>query len=206
MRADKEAALLGDRNPTAGRAEGASAALLEASHRADVGGCRRALLAGADPDALDPLHGLGALTLAVDARAPSSSACVEELLKWCEPKKTGKNGETALMRAAGLGMDECVELLLPVSDVDAATIGGESTALMEAAYLCESGCLRLLAPVSNVEQRGRHGQTALDLAVQEGFDEGAEIIRAEMSRREAVLIDGACLAPWPPAGSGRKAL
>jgi len=78
-------------------------------------------------------------------------------------KERDRNGDTALMLAAQAQDADCVELLLPLSDVGAKNNRGE-TALMHAAG-AGIAVMKLLLPRSDPKSVSRNGRSALMFAV-----------------------------------------
>jgi len=76
---------------------------------------------------------------------------------------------TPLMAAVKEGSLECVEFLIPVSDVETPGPSGRDTALMIAAMNKDLSALRLLLPHAEINAVNAEGETALMLAARHGY-------------------------------------
>lgn len=86
------------------------------------------------------------------------------------------HGRTSLILAAQAACADCVRLLLPLSNPNAADMDGR-TALMWAAVATDGdveGCLSELALVGDATKRDKRGRTALHLAASSGQPEAVE--------------------------------
>ena len=97
---------------------------------------------------------------------------------------------TPLILAASLGHAECVSILLPFSEVDAVSFGGE-TALHAATRGGHLECMRLLIPASLVDAPNFEGRAALAEAA---WVDAVEAVRL-LAPCSMVNLGSGCLAP-----------
>lgn len=104
------------------------------------------------------------------------------LLPRVDPSARDQDGRTALMLAAAMGNDRCVELLLPVIDAKVPDQDGWS-ALMRASVAQtftnterRGRCVELLLPQSDVDAFNDGGSNALMCAARSGFERGVQLL------------------------------
>ena len=121
----------------------------------------------------------------------------------CNALHADEIGNTALMYAARISHEACVELLLPVSDALAQNNKGW-TALMCAAFGGNEACVRLLLPTSDALTSDRDGFTASAWARSARNESLAQFIDAYvLSQTEQASIEAAA---GPGAASGKLEL
>ena len=117
-----------------------------------------------------------ALFIAAERGDPAAIQAALDQGAW--PKAKDYEGNTALILAAGSSLSEdCLRLLLPISDPNALNTAGES-ALMRAAAAGFVAGARLLMPASDQTLRGPLGQSALRCAVDSGSAPCVELLAA----------------------------
>lgn len=107
-----------------------------------------------------------------------------------ENRGSSRSMPTPLILAASLGHAECVSILLPFSEVDAVSFGGE-TALHAATRGCHLKCMRLLIPSSLVDAPNFEGRAALAEAT---WVDAVEAVRL-LAPCSMVNLGSGCLAP-----------
>ena len=191
------AVALGAEAVAAAIADGAGA---KAAGMLDLDGCTPFLLAAMRRDLrsvelLAPLSdaracngaGQGAMALAligrpgeeksIEALDEEAAAVIEVLARVCNGREADNQGETALMVAAGCGLPRCVELLIPLSDVDESH-PKHGNALACAAASNQSECLRLLLAHGAVSKAGRSERDAVMAAAEHGSLDCMKILLA----------------------------
>ena len=134
-----------------------------------------------------------------EAARTGSEAELKALLRdpGCDALAKDSKGRTALMWAACMGDDPCVQLLLPVSDARAKNKNGQ-TALMYAAYREHEACIRLLLPVSDALAKDEAGRTSSCWAKDGGHESLSQFIDAyALSQTEQASIGGAARSSPP---------
>lgn len=108
--------------------------------------------------------------LVTAAEAGDKDKVLELLASGADPRS---RDSAALRVAASHGHEECVRLLLPVSNPNASAAHVPLAPLMEAACAGHVECVRLLLPMSDTKARG---SLALRVAVQNGHVECARLL------------------------------
>lgn len=122
------------------------------------------------------------------AVSANSAEAVRLLLARCDPKATSSDGWTALMSAArSRDGDEIVDLLLPLSDVNAVDRREGRSAIMIAAQSSKSDVVLKLLPHAKLDIQDAKGRTALMLALD--AEQSTSHMDWHESERRARIVD-----------------
>jgi uncharacterized protein len=178
-------------------------ALLAAARNGRTEQAMSVLAAGANPKAKDRT-GRTALMAAICAR---DAVTVRALIPVSDMEAKDGAGDTALLLAVFYGSADMVRLLLD-GGASASVVGGRGRTALHRAVLCgQAEKVALLAPKSDLDHADDDGETAEQIAEQEGEEPVLACLRQERARREkaalASVVDDAIgagpeLAPRKP--------